>query len=65
MPRKKNAAVFIRCSEKEAAQIRQAANVNSQTLSRYILDTLFGPTTGKREKVQQEIEQELAGKPKP
>ncbi len=60
MPRKKKASVFIRCSHEEAELIRQAANMKRQTVSRYILDTVFDRPTDEQGKFQQEVQHKAA-----
>ena len=62
MPRKKKGAVFIRCTDKEAERIRQAAKLARQTVSSYILKTVLKPAIDEREETLRET---VAAKTKP
>ncbi len=60
MPRTKKAALFVRCTEDEAARIRHAAKAERRTVSGYILNAVMNRIE-QREKVLREAQR----KPKP
>ncbi len=61
VPRVKKAALFVRCTEEEAAKIRRTAEAERRTVSGFVLNAVFN-RIALRERLLTEQEQESRSK---